>query len=230
MKNIVVAFIALCMASVSAQENYTMKMSVRTEGLPPEYAAYGEQEIVTYMKGDRSRTDLSSMMMNSTVYYDGKLLTSLNDMMGEKSGFTATKEELEAADKDKPATTPKIEYFDEKRTIAGYECKKAIITSEGKDKKEKKVTVWYTDKIKSDNGHRRAASRGMADFGDLKGHPLAMEMTQMAQGNEMKIVMTTTEVVTTPIDDSVFKPATDGYQMMTYKEWQDKMKARQMGK
>jgi hypothetical protein len=218
------AFIILLLSfSAIGQENYTMKMNIKTEGLPPEYAAYGEQDIVTYMKGEKSKTEVTSMMLTSTVYYDGKTMTSLSDVMGEKSGWTATKEELEA-DNDKKESKPKIEYTSEKRNIAGYECQKAIITNKGKDNKENKTIVWVTDKIRYDNKHRRPSGRNMADFGDLKGHPLAMEMTQNYQGTEMKIIMTTTEVLTTPIDDSVFEVNTDGYKMMTYAEMKGKVK------
>ena len=201
-----------------------MKMNVKTEGLPPEYAAYSEQEIVTYMKGEKSKTEVSSMMFNTTVFYDGKTMTSLSDAMGNKTGFIATKEELEA-DNEKKESKPKIEYTTEKRNIAGYECTKAIITGLDKDKKETKTIAWVTDKIKYDNSHRKASRRNMADLGDLKGHPLAMEMTQNYQGADMKIIMTTTEVNTNPIDESVFTINTEGYKMMSYKEMKEQMKA-----
>ncbi len=228
MKNLSL-ILALCSLSAIAQENYTMKMTVKTEGLPPEYAAYGEQDIVTYLKGDKSKTEVNSMMFNTTVFYDGKTLTSLSDMMGNKSGYTATKEELESQDKNKSAK-PKIEYTSEKKNIAGYECTKAIATSVGPDKKEKTTILWITDKIKYDKNRSKTAGRGMTDFGDLKGHPLGMEMSQEMQGSEMKIVMTTTEVSTKPIDDSVFAINTEGYKMMTYQQFQDQMKAMQGGK
>jgi hypothetical protein len=224
MKSLFFALAAAALpVSLAGQDNYTIKMSVKTEGLPAEYAAYGEQDIVTYVKGDKSKTEISSMMLTSTVWYDGNVLTSVADRAGTKSGFTATKEELEA-DKEKKDAKPTIEYIDEKRTIAGYECSKAIVTSMDKENKPKKIVVWYTDKIKINPSHRRSANRGMTDLGDLKGHPMAMEMTQDYQGGEMKINMTTTEVKQTPIDDAVFVPNTEGYKMMSYKEAKDMMK------
>jgi hypothetical protein len=206
-----------------SQESYTMKMTVKTEGLPPEFSAYGEQDIVTYIKGEKSKTEVSSMMFNTVVYYDGKTMTSVSDAMGSKTGFVATKEELEA-DENKKKTKPTIEYTTEKRNIAGFDCSKAIITSMGDDKKEQKIIVWVTDKIKANSSHRKA-SGGMADFSDLKGTPLAMEMNKNYQGSDMKIVMTTTEVLTDPLDDSLFKVSTDGYTMMSYKEMKEKSKA-----
>jgi hypothetical protein len=227
MKNLCFIVCALAASGLVAQENYTIKMTVKTEGLPQEYAAMGEQEIVTYVKGDQSKTEVNSMMFSSTVWYDGKTLTSLTDATGNKTGFTATKEELES-DKDKKEEKPKITYVDEKKTIAGYECSKAIFTTTDKDKKNKETIVWYTEKIKTNPAQRKRPGRSM-DFGDLKGHPLAMEMTQDYQGTEMKIVMTTTEVLTTPIDDSVFTVNTEGYKMMTYAEMKERMKTMGRG-
>ncbi|MDO8999264.1 MAG: hypothetical protein Q7W45_05830 [Bacteroidota bacterium] len=211
-----------------AQDNYTVKMNMKIEGLPPEYAGFGEQEIVNYVKGDKYKNEISSMMMTSVSSFDGAKLTSITEQMGNKSGFTATKEELDAASKnDKPEAKPKIEYSTDKKTIAGYECTKAIVTTVGKDKKENKMTVWVTEKIKSNQAQgKKTGGRGMMmDLGDLKGYPLEMEMSQSQQGMDMKILITSTEVLTTPIDDAVFTVSTEGYKMMSYKEMQEKMKA-----
>ncbi len=215
-------FITAC---AIAQDNYTVKMNMKTEGLPPEYAGFGEMEMTNYVKGDKYKNEISSMMMTSTSVFDGKKLTSVTEQMGNKSGFTATKEELDAANKEDKSEKPKIEYLTDKKTIAGYECTKAIVTSVNKDKKEQKTTVWFTDKIKHTQG-KKTGGRGMSlDFGDLKGYPLEIEMAQSQQGFDMKTTITATEVSLTPVDDAVFSISTDGYKMMTYKEMQEKMKS-----
>ena len=222
-------FMSLC--QLNAQDNYTIKMSVKTEGMPDEYAAYGEQEITTWLKGEKSKMELSSMMFSSINYFDGKMVTLLSESMGNKSGFTATKEEMEAVDgKEKDGEKPKIEYFTDKKTIAGYECTKAIITSITKDKTEEKMTVWFTDKIKSPALDAKKSRKGMFDFGDLKGFALSVEANKKFGGMEIKLIMTATEVLTTPIDDSVFKPVTDGYTMKSYKEYKESMRAMQGGR
>jgi hypothetical protein len=222
MGNFIRALLMLSVVTAAAQENYTIKMNVKAEGLPPEYASFAEQDIVTFVKGEKTRTDINSMMYNSTVWYDGKVLTSVNERAGSKTGFTATKEEMEA-ESDKPQK-PTIEYLNEKKTVAGYECSKAIVTSKDKENNEKKMTVWYTDKIKIDPSHRRRSNRGMTDLSELKGHPMAMEMSQPFQGGEMNLKITTTEVLTTPIDDAQFVVNTEGYKMMSYKEAKETMK------
>ena len=215
----------LCIAfGAIAQDDYTIKMSMKIEGLPAEYAAFGDQDITTYIKGDKLKTERTGMMMSSTVYYDGQKMTSLTDAMGNKSAFTATKAELEATEKPDKAAKTKIDYTTEKKSIAGYECTKALITttSEGK---ESKSTVWCTDKIKYNGSAIGKAQNRGPDLSELKGYPLSMEMTDNSQGQEMKIVMTATEVLKIPLDNSIFVPNTDGYKMMTYKEMLDQQKA-----
>jgi hypothetical protein len=215
---------------VTAQNNFTLKMSVKAEGLPPEYAAYAEQDITIYIKGDKLKTERNGMMGSSVSLYDGKKMTSLIDNMGTKFGYTATKEELEAGNKDDKTSKPKIEYSSEKKMIAGYECSKAIVTSMDKDKKEIKTILWVTDKIKYDHPEaNKAAGKGMMDLTDLKGYPLGMEMGQNTQGMDINIIMTTTEVLTTPVDDAAFVISTEGYTMMTYAEMLDKQKTMMGG-
>ena len=229
MKKLFISAAVLFMSVCSiAQDNYTVKMNVKVEGLPAEYAGFGEQEIINYIKGDKFKNEVNSMMMTSVSVFDGSVLTSITEQMGNKTGFRATKDELDAAEKnDKPGAKPKIEYTKDVKTIAGYECTKAIVTSIGKDKKENKMNVWVTEKIKANQTTgKKSGGRGMMmDLGDLKGYPLEMEMNQSQQGMDMKILISASEVSTTPLEDAVFTVSTDGYKMMTYKEMQEKMKA-----
>jgi len=221
MKKLSIAAFVMIASLVSGQDNYTIKMNMKIEGLPAEYAAMGEQETVTYIKGEKHKTEVTGMMGTQVNSFDGKVYTVLIEQMGNKMGYRATKEEMDAAG-DKNEQKPKVEYTTEKKTIAGYECTKAIVTTVEKDKSENKVTVWVTDKIKSDAARKKG--RGMVNLGDLKGYPLEMEMKKSAQGTDMKITITATEIKTDAVADSVFEINTDGYQMSTYKEAMDKMK------
>lgn len=222
------SLICLSLLSLQAQENYTVKMSIKTEGLPAEMSAFGEMDITSYVKGEKSKSETSSMMFSSIIYSDGNKITSLSESMGNKTGYTTTKEELDGLDKNKtPEAKPKIEYINDKRTIAGFECSKAIVTFIDKDKKERQSVIWYTEKLKQSNASiRKANRRSMAvDLSELKGSPLAMETTMSMQGMEVKSVMIATEVKLDPIDDSVFIPNTEGYNIMTFKEYQDRMRS-----
>lgn len=213
------------------QDNFTIKMSIKTEGLPAEMAAYGEQDMVTQMKGDKLKTEVSSMMFSSTTYVDGDKITQLIDAMGNKSGYNTTRQEMEAAMSNEPSEKPTIVYTDETKMIAGYECKKAVITTVSKDKKEMVTTAWITDKIV--NKHKylsKANRRGGADLSDLNGYPMAMEMPMSFQGSDAKVVMTVTEVSTDALDDATFTPNTDGFKMMTYQEMRERQKMMQQGR
>lgn len=228
MKRIIIsAAIVLSSFAGFGQDSYTIKMNMKIDGLPAEYAAFGEQETITYIKGEKSKTEINGMMGSQIMLTVGENHTFLTDAMGNKTGYTATTAEMEAFHKKSAEDMkPKIEYTTEKKMIAGYECTKAIVTSVDKEKKEAKIIVWVTDKIKSDLAKKsRGAGKGMMDLGDIKGYPLEMEMKQSQQGTEMKITMTASEVSTAPIADGVFAVSTAGYKMMTYKEAMEKMKS-----
>jgi hypothetical protein len=228
---IVAAFLSLGLTTL-AQESLTIKMVNKIKGLPPEYEAMGEMEILTYMKGEKTKTEVSSMMVTSTSVNDGEKITSITEQMGNKTGFTMSKAEMDEAEKkekEKP-NKPKIEYTTEKKTIAGYECTKVIITNIDKDKKENKTVAWVTEKIKRPASPRGRGGMMGPDVGDLKGFPMEMNFKQNQQGMELDITMTVTEVKTDNLADSVFKIDTEGYKISTYKEMQEQMKAMQGGK
>ena len=229
-KLVVIASLAIGINVLSAQDNVTVKSSLKVEGLPEEYAGMAENDIVTYMKGDKSKTEIISMMGSQVYLNDGTMMTALIEQMGNKQGWTMTKAEMEADEKENAEKNkkPSIEYTTEKKTIAGYECTKAIVTSlSGKEKKEMKTNVWFTDKIKMP-GTSKGKSRGMGpDLSELKGYPMQMEMAMNQGGMEMKMITTVTEVDLKPIDDGVFKVNTEGFKMMTYKEMKEQMKGQQ---
>jgi hypothetical protein len=142
--------------------------------------------------------------------------------MGNKIAVKQTKEEMEkeeAKQKDKPAD-PKIEYVNETKMIAGYECKKAIVTTVGKDKKEEKTEMWYCDKF--ENPNKDGKGRGQSIMKGLKGVPFEYSGGQ----GGMKFKMVAKEVSVEPVPDSKFELSTEGYKMMTMEE----LKAMQGGR
>lgn len=213
------AILCLFTFSAGAQENYTIKMAMRMEGLPPEMAAMGEMEITNYIKGDKLKSETLGMMGGRTLLIDGEKMTSLNDRMGNKTGYTATRAELEEADKIKNNPKPKLNYTSEKKTIAGYECTKVVVTTL-REKEEMTSILWVTDKLNIKNNSLMRAQGGKdgLDLSELKGYPLAMEMNQSMNGQNLQMIMTATSVTAGPIDDAIFQLSTEGYRMMTYKE------------
>lgn len=218
------AFISLSVVSLTAQNNegfvlYDMKI----EGLPPEQAAMvGDMENKVTFKNGKVLTEMTSMMFTNQTVIDENGMTMLMEQMGNKMAIKQTKDEMEkeaAKQKDKQAD-PKIEYINETKTIAGYECKKAIITIVGKDKKEEKMEVWYSEKFANPNKEGRGKGQGFMK--GLKGMPFEYAGGQ----GGMKFKMTAKEVSVDPVSDSKFNLSTDGYKLMTM----DELKALQGGK
>lgn len=67
------------------------------------------------------------------------------------------------------------------------------------------------------------------DFGELKGYPLMIETSQNQNGNEMKIIITATEVSTAALEDGFFTINTEGYTMMSYQQMMENMKKMRKG-
>jgi GLPGLI family protein len=119
-----------------------------------------------------------------------------------------SKADMEKENKKNP--DPKITYTEEKKTIAGYECKKAVVEMKDQKGEAQKANVWYTDKLPYNGGGR------MNQFKGLKGAPLEFESNQ----GPMKMRMTATKVTTTPVADSQFTLSTDGYTEMKAEDLQ----------
>ena len=218
------AVVALSALSLNAQiKEGSITYDMKMEGLPPEQAAMmGDMELKTTFKNGKALSEMSSMMFSSQTSIDDKGMVSLMEQMGNKIAIKQTKEEMEKEEaklKDKPSD-PKIEYTTETKTIAGYECKKAIITMVGKDKKEEKMDVWYSDKF--ENPNKDGKGRGQAFMKGFKGLPFEFSNSQGA----MKFSMVAKAVSTDPVDDAKFNLSTEGYKIMTMEE----VKAMQGGK
>ncbi|HRG00432.1 MAG: hypothetical protein U0W65_02290 [Bacteroidia bacterium] len=218
------AVVALSALSLNAQiKEGSITYAMTMEGLPPEQAAMiGDMELKTTFKNAKVLTEMSSMMFNNQTLIDDKGMVMLMEQMGNKIAVKQTKEEMEkeeAKQKDKPAD-PKIEYTNETKTIAGYECKKAIVTMVGKDKKEEKMDVWYSDKFANIN--KDGKGRGQGFMKGLNGMPFEYSGSQ----GPMKFKMVAKEVSTEAVADSKFELSTEGYKLMTM----DELKAMQGGR
>ncbi|MCA6435333.1 MAG: hypothetical protein ACK5QC_04200 [Bacteroidota bacterium] len=216
-----------------AQDNYTIKSAVSVEGLPADQAAFGEMESTTYIKGDKMKMELSSMMYNMTVANDGEKTFMLQEVMGEKSGFYMTKAESEAEEKeaaakeDKNKPKPKIVVTTDKKMIAGFEATKAFVYNTKKDGKQDTAIVWFTDKIKKPS---TKSGRGMGpNLEGLTGFPLETTYKQNQMGMSMTVTNKANEVLTTAIDDKTFAVDTAGYKVTNYKVFKEKMKSAQGG-
>jgi GLPGLI family protein len=204
----VVAIAGMFAAQAQIKEG-SVTYSVSVEGLPPEQASMMKgMELNMMFKDKKSRVEFSSAMMTSTTVSDDNGSLTLMDGMGQKSFIKMSKADMEKENKKNP--DPKITYTEEKKTIAGYECKKAVVEMKDQKGEAQKANVWYTDKLPYNGGGR------MNQFKGLKGAPLEFESNQ----GPMKMRMTATKVTTTPVADSQFTLSTDGYTEMKAEDLQ----------
>lgn len=154
------------------------------------------KEMSVTIKGDLSRIDQSlGMGMRQTSIVDQKnnTIVMLMDMMGQKMKMEMPLDEMDEKEKKKKSDI-KIDYVDGEKEIAGFKCKKALISSKGQDGE---VEVYYTEELPG------SASR---EFEGLKGYPLEFGRNQ--QG--MSIRISATKVDQSKVDDSKFETP-DGY-------------------
>jgi GLPGLI family protein len=214
MKKLITAAAFLLSAFTFAQKEGSVTYVMTMEGLPPEQAAMmGDMETKIVYKDKKTYSEMNSMMMSYKTVTDENGSLVLMDQMGNKSFMRTTKAEMEKAAEG--SKEPKIEYTEEKKTIAGYECKKAIVTNTGKEG-ETKTEVWYTEKVPYvSSGGRRG---GGEMFKGLKGMPMEFAV----KNGPYNIKMTAKEVSFDKVSDSIFTLSTEGY---TEKKMEDLKKA-----
>jgi GLPGLI family protein len=180
--------------------NYDMKM----EGMPPEATTMmGNMTTKISFKKGKALTEVKTNINNIKTLVDATGMLMLMDNMGQKMYSKISAEKMK---QQMSGYTPAITYTNEKRTIAGYSCVKAIITiKRGKDQSSK-MDVWYTNKIAP-----IITSSNTAFLTGLKGMPMEYEMNQ----GPMKMKLTAKNVSTSPVADATFNLSTAGYTEMS---------------
>lgn len=178
--------------------------------LPPEMAAAvdgTEQQV--FFKNDKSRIEVTNAFTNMIIINDGKKTTVLNDQMGQKTYFEMTAEEMKSKEDKKIESV--IEYKDEIKKIAGYDCKKAVVKSKDEKGEEMTMIVWYTDQLPISG---QSTSRKSNAMSGLKGAPLEYE----SKFGPFNMKYTATAVSKSPVADSKFVANTEGYVKTTMEE------------
>ncbi len=123
-----------------------------------------------YFKNELSRIEMITSMGSSIVINDNtkKEVTVLMDMMGKKIAIKQTQDELsqkEAALK-KEGKMPEYSIVEtkEKKIIAGYKCKKAIVNYTLNGKKEQMICYYTEDLPKINNGTDNMALKEIKGF------------------------------------------------------------------
>jgi hypothetical protein len=98
------------------------------------------------VKGTKARTEMN-VGGGTTVEildYVAKTKVALINMMGQKFAIKQTKEEIEKDNADQPKGT--VTVTNETKNIAGYNCKKAIVTADD-DGVKTTFEVWFTEEL-----------------------------------------------------------------------------------
>lgn len=169
--------------------------------LPPEIEgmeAMLPSESRVFYKGEKSRTEQDVMGSGMQIVIEDMANNKffvLMDMMGQKIVLESTEEEIKEQESSRANTT--VDFVKDKREIAGYNCKKAIINNTDA---EAPLTVYYTTKLKS----------GRDRFEGLGGIPLQFGMLN----GGVQARLTATKVEKMEVDESLFT-VPEGYTTMT---------------
>lgn len=174
-------------------------MSYTESGLSKEEMDMMPEETEMWFKGDLVKLRMPmGMGMQSDVLILKDKVVLLMDLIGNKLAMETMKTDVEKQN----STTNKVavKLVDgELKIIAGYNCKKAILSTPG----EKDMIVWYTDKVKSNGSWYFKMS-------EINGFPLEFSM----KTGEMSVRMSAKEVRMEEVGDAEFKVSSE-YKVMT---------------
>jgi GLPGLI family protein len=205
------AFIVQAPAS-SAQDKLkegkiTFEISINNaEEMNDQMLAMMPKEMVVYFKDGKSRGEMDMMGGKIISITDSKAGETIScmDMMGKKQAIKTTKED---AEKEKAKMGDyDVKITDETRDIAGYNCRKAVITFKDKQEKEGTVDIWFTKELEASNSEKYS-------WKGIDGYMMEFSVDQRGMG--MKF--TCTEVKKQAVSDDLFK-VPEGYTVMTQEE------------
>ncbi len=185
-------------------------ISVEGANLPPEAKAmFAGSEIKVYVKGMKSRTEMTMGFQNTITFTDRAANTSVTliEVMGSK--YMIKNDNSKDTDKTQVAT---VKELSETKTIAGYKCKKAEVTFKDKSGAQQVTNIYYTEEIANQMGTNKKSYQ----FKNIKGMPLEYEI--LAE-NGMKMKMTAKSVTKEAVADTQFTIPT-GYKETTEEEMQ----------
>lgn len=210
MKKIFLLSLAFIMSfSVFAQETFkegklTMNQTITTnneemKGMIDQMFGGEPMQIVMYIKGNKSRSEVSNAMSGDVVSIsDSESMQTLmlmdNPMIGKKYSKTA----LSEADEKELEENVTITEGEGTKTILGYECKEQIIkvVQEGV---EMEMTMYVTDKILP------VMTQQTSMLGNkLNGFPMYMVMNMNQQGMDMIMTFEVVEMNKESVPDSKF--------------------------
>lgn len=200
MKNILLILLAFVTLNATAQK-FTEGKITMTQTMTSDNAQMNahlsnmKMSIVTFFKGNKSRTETSSAMTGENIsIFDNDLSKGLvlmnNPMMGKKY----TEVNLDVSEEDLKGV--EVKELDETKTVLGYVCKGYNVkTSQGGV--EVSMKVFVTDEIKIARDKNQLGA-------EIDGYPLYMEITMMQMGAELLMISEATNVEKQEVADHMF--------------------------
>jgi hypothetical protein len=179
----------------------------------------GETVSKTFLKGHLLKTVVDNSMGRTTTIRDNqaKLTTTLMEIMGTKRGFYASDNDqaemnrrmdslTKAGGTGQAAATPpvvQVVYRPDTKTIAGYNCQKAVVYITQADGTEDSSVVWYNTDLRLEGltmtggaggGFMSFRRSNNADIlGRIKGFPMQYEM-KMGHNRNMLVEVTKLDI------------------------------------
>ena len=217
MKNIfrllMIATIIMAMSSAAMSKDFkgviNYKISFPGMDIDPSMAAMMPKMATLTIRGEMSKFVISMGQIGTQSQIldgDNRTVTTLMDMMGQKFYYVQTEDEIQ--EEQGSGDNVKVDIKDETKEIAGYECKKAVITvtEEGS---EMLFTVYFTDEIGSNS-----LNFDNPIFKDIKGAMLEFEVDT---GGGQRMKMEAVSIDKKSIPDSEFE-IPEGFVQKTSKE------------
>ena len=157
-----------------------------------------------YIKGNMSRSEMTSSLFSSTIIYDGNTGSGviLKEVNGQKLLIRMNPDNW--AERNRIYEGIVFTATNETREIAGYPCVKAV----GQTKTGSTITVYYTKNLVPENRHYDPV------FRSLDGLPLEYELSN---GN-VKIHYRVSSISFNPVPASKFDIPNSGFREMNYEE------------
>ena len=163
-----------------------------------------------FVKNGNIRMEMDMAMgMKSASITDGKTgnTTTLMDLMGQKYAISSNKDDA-FMKKQQEKMKVSVTQTDEKKTIAGYTCQKAIVSfTDTISTSETSLTVWYTKDLNFGNKHVQGP------FASIEGSMLEYSISQSGFGMQFTAI----KVIQEKVDDTKFEIPTE-YKRMTQEE------------
>lgn len=203
-------FLLVTATTVTAQRKVSELMlsydtQISTGSAEPKMADAFDGSVTTvYIKGNLSRSEMTSALFSSATIHDAKTGTAvaLREVSGQKLLIRMTAENW--AEKNKKYDGIVFTNTTETKVIAGYKCTKATATM----KDGSTFVVYYTSDIVPENRDYDYM------FKNLNGLPLEWELVQ----GKLKIKYTLSKINLNPIPVSRFDIPKSGYRELTYEE------------